>query len=322
MRINLVPDNLIIFLGQKFTVQINITDCDFKIMWVSAQIAGKIKSLKQSTNTILKTLFQESYIPNQNSPVIQHVVSGSRLISAQFQPPKSFCVFITADNIPPSYEGEGINVSYELRFSAQILGQPVNSISIPIHFVSPHLTHYNFDNIQSNSKFDINALESVSVPAPFALSNPFQESAKRPIENYQIRNDGNEIAVISMSPDVFAGTEVDGLIDLRQSNTQVDLVIISITRNEIYEANGINESNIIETKQFDMKNAIAKRFNIPISFNAVAEFSTDIFIVSYSIDFRFQMANEFVQWSTPLHIFPPQISLSTPRSPINIDKVK
>ena len=320
MRITLVPDNLIIFLGQKFTVQINVTDCDFQIMWISAQIAGKIKPLKPSTNTILKPLFQESFNSNQTSPAFSHVVSGSRLISAQFQPPKSFCVFITADNIPPSYEGEGINVSYELRFSAQILGQPVNSISIPIRFISPHFSHYHLENAQNISKFEINALESLSVAAPFALSSPFQEQPKRPIENYQIKNDGNLIAVISMSPDVSAGTDTNGLIDLRQSNSQVDLVVISITRNEIYEVNGINESSIIENISIDMKNNIAKRFNIPISFNTVAEFGTDVFNVSYSIDFRFQIGNEFIQWSTPLHIFPPQISLSTPRSPINTDK--
>lgn len=322
MRITLVPDNIIIFLGQKFTVQINVTDCDFQVMWISAQIAGKIKPLKQSSNTILKTLFQESFISNQSSPTYTHVVSGSRLISAQFQPPKSFCVFITANNIPPSYEGEGINISYELRFSAQILGQPVNSISIPICFLSPHFSHYNLESIQTNSKIEISASESISVPAPFALSSPFQEQQQRPIENYQVKKDGNLIAVISMSPDVSAGSEANGLIDLRQSNLQIDLVVISITRNEIYEANGINESAIIVNLSFDMKNTIAKRFNIPISFNAVAEFGTDIFNVSYSIDFRFQLGNEFVQWSTPLHIFPPKISLSTPRSPININTEK
>lgn len=320
MRITLVPDNLIIFLGQKFTVQINITDCDFQVMCISAQIAGKIKTLKPSTGAILKTFFQESFTSNSNSPVFSHVVSGSRLISSQFKPPKSFCVFITADNIPPSYDGEGLNISYELRFSAQILGQPVNSISIPIRFLSPHFSHYNIENIQINSKFEISASESVSVPAPFALSSPFQLQPMRPAENYQVKNEGNLIAIISMSPDVFAGSEATGLIDLRQSNLQIDVVIISITRNEIYEANGINESAILKTFSFDMKNTIAKRFNLPISFNNAAEFGTNIFNVSYSIDFRFQIGNEFIQWSTPLHIFPPQISLSTPRSPINTDK--
>ncbi|OHT15446.1 hypothetical protein TRFO_14041 [Tritrichomonas foetus] len=318
MRITLVPDNPIIFLGQKFTIQINITDCDTQVMWVSAQIAGKVKSLKQSTLPILSNLVYDGLGVPQNSPFFGHVTSGSRLISTKFDPPKSFCAFIVADGIPPSYEGEGISISYELRFAAQILGQPVNSISIPIRFIAPHFSHTNLERTQSSSTFTIDACESLSVAAPFALSSPFHDVPKRPIEIFPIKNNGQIIANIKMSPDVAAGSSVNGIIDLSQlKNSQLDMVIISITRNEIYEANGTNESAILETATIDMKNTLARRFNLPISFHTVAEFGTNVFNVSYSIDFRFQVGNEYVQFSTPLHIFPPALSLSTPRSPIS-----
>ena len=321
MRILVAPENLMVFVGQNFTLQITITDCDEKIMWVSGQISGKIQSLKQSTIPLLQNSSNNSLNQVQpNSSTFNLVVSGSRLISSQFTPPKTFCVSICADDIPPSFEGEAIKIFYELRFSIQIAGQPVNSISIPIKFITKYGSHFDLNSVQSKSKFQIEAFESTSIPAPFSLESPFKQTSFKPSEDITVVKEGKTIAIIQMTNEFCIGTEITGLIDLRNIQSNLDLVILSICRNEIYQNNDINESAIIETLTLDMKNNIARRFRIPLTFNYVSDFSSNLFTVNYSLNFRFQNGNEFTQYSLPLHIYPPNLCLTTPRSPLNANK--
>ena len=320
MKITIFPDNPIIYLGQKFTIQVNISDCEYQIMWLSAQIAGFVKSIKPSTNIVITNLVNDSIGGSQNFPIFGHVVSGSRLISTQINTPKSFCVSISADGIPPSFDGDGISITYELRFIAQIIGQPVNSISIPIRFIAPNSSFTNLEKVQSTASFSIDSIDSTSVPAPFSLECPFQNTPKRPIETFPIKYKNKILANLLMSTDVAAGSEFTGLIDLRSSelqNVPIDIVVISIIQNEIFEATGVNEASVVEVQNYDMRNTISQRFTLPISFETTADFGTNIFYVNYLIEFTFQIGEDVVKFHNPIHIFPPTLSLSIPRSPIN-----
>ena len=94
MKIAIVPERPVIFLGQKFTLQINVTDCDPSIGWISAQITGKTRTLNEQTNRLLHGIVEESLGGPQNAPYFGHVMSGSHLLTKNFTGNKSFNISI------------------------------------------------------------------------------------------------------------------------------------------------------------------------------------------------------------------------------------
>lgn len=317
MKISIVPDNPMMYLGQRFAVQINISNCDSQILWVSAQIAGKVRSLKPSTESALKSIVHDALGAPQNAPYFGHVMSGSRLIATKFTPPKSFCAYLTADNIPPSYEGEGVSIAYELRFAAQITGRPVYSVSVPIRFIAPSQSHFDLGKAQSLGVFDIEAVIGESMPAPFALACPFKEQPNTNIEIARLNTSEHNIAAIAMTKEFNTGTEVTGVIDMKESTKRYDNVVVSLVRKEQYGDTGISEVSTIGCAKMCLRNTLMKRFYLPLPFQTPAEFATDMFVLSYSVEFRFGNENDAdtLVWSTPIHVFPPKVSLSTPRTP-------
>ncbi|KAH0785218.1 RAB6A-GEF complex partner protein 2 [Histomonas meleagridis] len=315
MKITITPNNPMIFLGQKFTVQVDISDCESKVLWVSAQIAGKVRSLKPATESILQNLVHDSLGIQQETPFFGHVMSGSRLISRNFYPPKSFCATLIANGIPPSYDGEGISIKYELRFAAQIENQPVTAISIPIRLIAPFSSSLILEKAQSTGSFEITSFETGSVPAPFSLGCPFKDTSTHKLQTYQIQSKGSTIVLITMDSSFNAGNEVTGVIDIKVPLKEVHIKVI---RNELYEANGHKETTILSTTNIGLENTLMKRFNIPITFQTVPNFSTDIFVVSYLVQFIFNQGTEQLQWETPIYVHPPVISLSTQRTPLNL----
>ena len=108
MKITIIPQNPVIFLGQKFTIQINVTECDSTVGWISAQITGKTRTLNNQTNELLRGIVKDALGGPQNAPFFGHVMCGSRLIAKEITGNKSYCLSILVDNIPPSYDGDGI----------------------------------------------------------------------------------------------------------------------------------------------------------------------------------------------------------------------
>ena len=315
IKISLIPDNPMIFLGKQFAIQINITNYPSQVLWVSAQIAGKVRSLKPATETSLKALVHDALGAPQNAPFFGHVMSGSRLIAAKFTPPKTFCAFITADGIPPSYEGEGVSISYELRFAAQLPGQPVFSVSVPIRFVSPNKAHFVLEKTQATATFEIDAKEGDTFPG-LALACPFPEEPSGEVEASNVELEtGDKVACVSLAHEFRAGSEVAGVIEFW--NSDVRSVSIELQRVEMYEGSGANEVAVIGSKQVSAENMIMRRFSVPLPFNTPADFSTDMFSVSYKLKLVFFIGEgENVEWSAPIRVFPPKVSLSTPRKPM------
>lgn len=314
MKITITPDNPMIFLGQKFTLQVNINDCATKILWISAQIAGKVKSLKNSTESIIQELVHDSLGIVQSTPFFGHVMSGSRLIANNFHAPKTFCAELTADEIPPSYEGEGISITYELRFAVQLVGKPVDAISIPIRLVGNYNSSTILAKSQQMGKFEINAVESNSLPAPFSLASPFNFNANNIINEYKITNGSLKYAVIKMGNFFHSGTEVTGVIKVIENIKEVE---VRIKRDEFYKSIGLNEISVISSSTINLENIIMKRFNIPLTFQTVSNFSTEIINVKYIASFKFKLENDVFDWEVPIHIYPPLLSLSTQRTPVN-----
>ena len=317
LKISLIPDNPMMFLGKPFAIQINITNYDSQVLWVSAQIAGKVRSLKPTTEASLKGLVHDALGAPQNAPFFGHVMSGSRLVAAKFTRPKTFCAFITAEGIPPSYEGEGVSISYELRFAAQLPGKPVHSISVPIRFISPHKSHFVLEKTQATATFDIEAIEGETFPG-LALACPFVEQPNNKEETFPIETGTGElVSRVTLAREARAGSEVSCVIDFKESHWPSVTVHAQLQRIEIYESSGINEVTCIGEAKMATKSIILRRFSIPLPFTTPADFTTDMFSVSYKLHVRFTNGTgDSVEWSTPIAVFPPQVSLSTPRKPM------
>lgn len=313
LKISITPENPMIFLNREFSLQVAIEECQEEIQWLSAQIIGTISSLKSSTAEIIQMLANDTLGLNQNSSSFDHVSSGSRFISTKVRTPKTYVIFITANNVPPSYNGEGITISYKLRLTSQIINQPIHIFEIPLCFIAPYRQYTSLLTVQNNFSIDLQAKESNSIYAPFAQTSPFIEEPDMISEEFIIKNAGVAKAKLEMKVEYNIGTEIMGNIEFL-SNCAASNVKVQVIRNEIYEASGLNEKVILGTQLLDLRKTLMKRFSIPITFDCTANFATNFFNVNFLCEFLFSDEESTWTWTTPIRLFPPVLSLSTPRS--------
>jgi hypothetical protein len=181
--------------------------------------------------------------------------------------------------------------------------------------------------VQSRAIFQIESIESTSVPAPFALRSPFSQLVNsESLARFEYRNEHGTFAVVSMATDFYAGSEVTGLIDFRESNSDNAGLCIGVTirliRTEIYLATGATESTTLSEINLNTPSvqfSCVRRFAIFLPFQTTADFATDIFSVHYSIECLFfvKRTDEQYKLLISIHVFPPQITLLNPRNPIS-----
>ena len=318
MKIVLTPDNPIILIGQPFTLQVTMTDCPSTLMWASAQIAGKIKSLKTETETILKQIVHDALGADENAPFFGHVMSGSRLIASNFSTPKTFLLTINTNGIPPTYNGVSISISYELRVATQIAGTPLSYISVPLRFVGHPKSYVILEKCQDEAFFDIKSFLANSVPAPFALVSTYkypEDSFK--IIDHQIEFQDQKVVTLTMALEVQVGQLLTGLFTInKNSSITPKKVSISLIRKEIFSKTGEIFDSIVISNNVDLQYIVSRRFSIQIPFSASPDFSTNIFAVSHELVLNFSWNQGTFQWSAPFKVFPPELTLSTSRSPI------
>ena len=312
MRVTIQPECPSIYLGQDFQIQISITESPSEMKWISAQISGKVRSLKKETEEPLLKLIEQSLGAPQQAPFFGHVMSGSRMVDSDIKSPKTYCLSVKADNIPPSYEGEGVSIAYELRIVSQIGRQISQPTIIPIRFISPYKSKYIIEKTQDMATFDIKSVEGQSVPSPIALVSPFAPVEEKTIESFSIKQGDSVVASLKLKLMAYAGNEFTGVIDMKNANAGVQSVDISVIRIEHFSNDVVEKMNIV-SKNINLLNIIMKRFEIPIPFTTPADFSTDLFEINYKAAFQFNSPQGSWQWEAPLQILPPQLSLSMPR---------
>jgi len=306
------PESPHIFLGQNFTIQVTIPKFDQEIKWISAQIAGKVRALNSRIEPLLQNLISEALGAPQQAPYFGHVMSGSRLIGSEIKTEKVYCLTINAQEIPPSYDGVGINISYELRISVNV-GTNIVSSTIPLKFIGPFNSHFVLKSVQHNSIFNIESVESLSIPSPYSLACPYQLPTNRPIESFLIKdNEHGEIACIRLCLIINTGSLFTGIIEVKNA-PMLKSCKISITRSESYSS-GVLEKDSIANQNINLVGIVAKSFALSIPFTSSSEFSTELFKLKYQAEIILVGESCTWNWSSPLCILPPVISLSVPRS--------
>ena len=312
MRVSIQPEFPSIYLGQEFQLQITITEAPTEIKWISAQIAGKVRALKKETEEPLLKLVAQSLGAPQQAPFFGHVMSGSRMIDSDIKSPKTYVISVKADGIPPSYEGEGVSITYELRIVSQSGRQISPPTIIPIRFISPYKSKYIIEKTQDTASFDITSVRAESVPSSIALISPFPKVDEKMIESFFIKQGDSLVAALRLKLMAYAGSEFSGIIDMNGASSGVETVDICIIRVEHFN-NDVNIETNITTKNIPLQNIIMKRFEIHIPFTSPSDFSTDLFDVFYKVSFQFNSKIGSWKWEQPLQVLPPQLSLSMPR---------
>ena len=312
MRASIQPACPSIYLGQEFVMQITIAEAPTEMKWISAQIAGKVRATKKETESALLKLVAQSLGGPQQAPFFGHVMSGSRMIDSDIKTPKTYCLTVKADGIPPSYEGEGVSISYELRIVSQIGQQISQPTVIPIRFISPYKSHCVLEKTQDTATFDIKSVEAQTIPSPIALVSPFPAEEERPIEFFSIKQEDSVVASLRVKLSAYAGNEFSGVIDMKNANSGVESVTIKVLRTETFP-DGVEETASVASTEIKLKGIIMRRFSLHIPFSSPAEFSTDLFECKYSALFQFMSKDSSWKWSAPLQVLPPQLSLSMPR---------
>lgn len=319
MKITILPQNPVIFLGQKFTIQLNISECDSTIGWISAQVTGKTRTLNNQTNELLRGIVNDALGGPQNAPFFGHVMSGSRLIAKDITGSKSFCISLLVDNIPPSYDGEGASITYELMIACQTSTQIDKSHVFPIRFIAPCDASNSLQSCQPTAVFTIDSAECSSFQVPYSLACPFPNNISLPSESSEfiVKSENGTVATIHSPLSCFVGKDLTGVIDLSNSNFTLNNVKIKLIRIESYPSNEkINNTTVISQSYIALIGLAMKRFNLPIPLSATANFTTDLVSVSYIIEFLLSSEKASWKWVSPFKLGPPEYSLSKPRNPI------
>ena len=316
MKISLVPDRPTIFLGQKFNVQININS-ETNVKWISAQITGKTITLNNQTSQLLHNIVKQSLGGPQNAPYFGHVMSGSRLIANDFSGSKTLCLSILADDIPPSYDGEGVCIKYELMIAFQTSTQIDKSHVFPIRFIAPFKSKTLLEKCQANAKFEIENFEAKMMSSIFYLSSMFVNNPSIfEKTEFIIKQQDLTICKIITPLAASSGKDVTFLIDFSDSNIEVQDVTISLIKIEVYSNENANQSKCIIEKKIKLKDVILRSVSLPILQSLTAEFETDLITLKYSLVFVFKHAKGSSKTTLSFSILPQEYSNTRPMIPI------
>ena len=121
-----------------------------------------------------------------------------------------------------------------------------------------------------------------------------------------------------MPLEVQVGQVLTGLFTIKKNSSIIPTkVSISLIRKEVFSKSGDIYNFVVLSNIVDLQYVISRRFSIQIPFSTASDFSTNIFAVSHDLVLKFSWDQGTYHWSTPFKVFPAELTLSTPRSPIS-----
>jgi hypothetical protein len=237
-------------------------------------------------------------------------MSGSRMVGSNFSGSKTFGITLLADRIPPSYEGSGISISYELLIASQVGGVIDKSRSFPLFFIGPS-AEFSLRQAQRNAIFEIECAEVETVPGRLSVECPFKSVVSGDPRDFSVQREGGTVASVRMPEMTRVGMSIVGVISLVNTDSGVSEVKVNLVRRErVGEEIGSTE---IGSNRIEMNGAVSRRFAITIPFSTVADFETEIHQVWHEVEFTFYGEGGAWKWTPQITVLPPEISLTKPR---------
>jgi hypothetical protein len=317
MRVSVVPDRPIIFLHLPFAFQVSVTDCATSVRWICVEFVGWIRSLKESTASTLRGIVIDALGVPQQSERFAHILSGSRSIATDFEGSKQFSLFFCANDIPPSYDGAGMSISYELRFSALPSRGAPHSVTIPLRIVGDCDSVFPLEKIQSRAQLLIKSCECACIRSPFAIRSPGESCVSE-------RTAVELVGAGSLSIDrcCRAGASLSAVFNFCKAVELFEWAKIKIVRNELYIGTGINERTVVAKERFSVNRSVMLRAMVEIPWNAAADFATNAFTVSHEVRVRLiRGKKKGAEFIGALRILPPECVPSVCRAPLSVEAV-
>ena len=321
MEISVLPQKPAIFIGQEFCVEISFSGNKQKIMWCGAQISGIAISKDQISQPLFLRDLPGSYAPDATKTVFNFVMSGSRMIATDFYSPSTFLLNLLIDKTPPSYRGKSIDIDYELCIFAQISGKNMISKKIPITILTPKDSVFSLIQTQTLSSFEMKAIKNETKDNNFSTISPFNQVIPKQNRATAILENENGLN-ISIETDTIStvGSFLYCIIDLTNSKERDLIAFVDLISKEIMKDSSKSEiNNIIVSQKCNLNNTLMKQFQIFIPYDIGTSFDTEIFSVHYEIQISIEKSNKGdndkkLSWEAPIDIYPPPISISTPRT--------
>ena len=316
----MIPEKPSIYLGQEFSIEVSITGSKQRIMWLGAQISGFAISKTDLSQSLFRKELPGSYLLSTNNTVFNFVMSGSRMIATDFQAPSTFLINLFIDNVLPSYSGKSIDIEYELCIFAQTSGKPVISKKVPITILSARDKTFNLIQTQTQSVFKLETIKKETKDNCYATISSFIQTNIKQNKAKTILEDENGLNIdIEVETVTKAGSELTGKIDMKNSKIKNLTASIKLISKEFIKCeNELSDINVISSQEIPLNYFIMKRFKVFIPYNIGTSFETELFTISYEIQFSFhdnenQQNEKEMIWSATIVIDPPDVSISPSR---------
>jgi hypothetical protein len=236
--------------------------------------------LKPATHPFLQSLVNEALGGVQNAPFFGHVMSGLRMIASNLSGHKSFSLTVLADHIPPSFNGVGLSIAYELLIACNAAGVIDKSRSFPLHIIGPQAPA-SIRLAQLAGVFEIQSTEADLLPGRISLPSPFRAAV--PAD----QREGGVLALIRMVPAAAIPNPIAGVISIEKADSGIGEVKASLVRRETFANGRVVQTSEICTRKIELKGVIARRLRVPVPFGSVADFEVEFMKVSHHLEFIF-----------------------------------
>jgi hypothetical protein len=236
-----------------------------------------------------------------------HVKSDLQVLA----PAPTFLLVITATDLPPSYDGSSLEVSYKLLVRSRTGAKLSEPHLFPLLIVSPVNSAVTFSNSSLSGRITLETSPTETMPSRVALHCPFPCAPVDP-ESHRVTDHGREIAIVDIVPVVAAGEILTLTIRLPDEETLVREAALKIVRRELFPDSTVDSSDIA-SRSVSLKGFAARRFSLQIPFGTTAVFTTEIATVSYDLALAFSAGGSSLSLTIPLTIGPPLVSLTKPR---------
>jgi hypothetical protein len=239
-------------------------------------------------------------------------MSGSRMIASTLSGHKAFNLTILADHIPPSYDGTGLSIAYELLIACSVAGVIDKSRSFPLHFIGPQ-SPASIRQAQHEGIFEIQSAEADLLPSRVSLASPFRSPIPTDQRYFVVQREGGVLAVIRLAPAAAVGNPIAGVISVEKADSGVGEVKVTLVRRETFGGGEVVETAEICARKIELAGVVARRFTVPVPFVTVADFDVEFMKVSHHLEFVFFGKEGNWKWAAPIVVFPPEISPTKPR---------
>jgi hypothetical protein len=300
-----------IFLGQPFGLQIIISNVSAPFDQIVGQVVGTVRAIRSHAFKYVQSLLPPKQPPPESSLYFDHIKTDFCVFSSA----GTFLLTITATDIPPSYEGIAIEVSYLLLIRCRTGTALSVPIAFPLRVVGNANSSFNFGTTQQNGRISLELLPTETVPARLLQHSPFPWTRPEKPNSYFVSGDGREIALVQMYATATAGDAFMGIIRVTNQEVGLESAEVKFVRREVYDHGQVVEISEVVNRKVDLKGFAARKFWLQLPFVTVASFTTEFLTVSYGVDLTFSSASDQWNWTEPITVIPPLVSLTKPRVP-------